>query len=232
MSAIGVLREGPLHAALKGALAKPGDRIEVPIGRFVIDLVRADGELVEVQTGSFAPLGPKLDALLDDHRIRIVCPVAAERRIVRVDEHGQVASARRSPKRAAAIEVFDRMVSFPSLLTHPHLTIEVLLLREDHLRAPGPQPTRRGRTRDPGQRRLVDVLERVELTSPGDALDLLPELPHEPFSTRELADRLGCRRLLAQRIVYCLRMMGMIEPAGRRRQTPLYRRLAVDVAAP
>ena len=74
--AIGVMREGPLHAAVKALLAEPGDRLEVAVGRFVIDLVRADGELVEVQTGSFGALGSKLDALLDEHRIRIVHPIA------------------------------------------------------------------------------------------------------------------------------------------------------------
>jgi hypothetical protein len=42
VSGIGVLREGPLHAAIKAMLAAPGDRLEVPVGRFVIDLVRAD----------------------------------------------------------------------------------------------------------------------------------------------------------------------------------------------
>ena len=115
MSSIGVLREGPLHAAVKEALAEPGDRFEVPVERFVIDLVRADGELVEVQTGGFAPLGPKLDALLDEHRFRIVHPVAAQRRIVRVDEHGEIVSVRRSPRRAAVVEVFDKLVAFPSL---------------------------------------------------------------------------------------------------------------------
>ena len=66
-------------------------------------------------------------------------PVAAERRIVRVDEHGEVLGARRSPKRVTAVAVFDKLVAFPSLLSHPNLTIEVLLLREDHIR--GPQPT-------------------------------------------------------------------------------------------
>ena len=85
-----MLREGPLHAAVKAMLAAPGDRFEVPVGRFVIDLVRVDGELVEVQTGGFGPLGAKLDALLDQHRFRVVHPVALERRIVRVDEHGEV----------------------------------------------------------------------------------------------------------------------------------------------
>ena len=122
-------------------LAAPGDRLEVPVGRFVIDLIRADGELVEVQTGGFGPLGAKLDALLDRHRFRIVHPVAAKRRIVRVDEHGEVLSIRRSPKCATVVEVFDKLTAFPSLLTHPNLTVEVLLVGEDHVRAADPAAT-------------------------------------------------------------------------------------------
>jgi hypothetical protein len=229
VSNIGVLREGPLHAAVKALLARPGDRFEVPVGRFVIDLVRADGELVEVQTGGFAPLGPKLDALLDEHRFRIVHPIAAERRIVRVDEDGEVASVRRSPRRAGVVDVFDRLVAFPALLTHPHLTVEVLLLREDHLR--GGRPVRKGRrTRDPGERRLVDVLDRVSIHGPDDIVRALPALPSGPFSTRELAALLGCSVTLAQRTVYCLRMIGIIDPAGKRGRTPLHRCVPVASA--
>ena len=215
------MREGPLHAAVKALLAEPGDRLEVPVGRFVIDLVRGDGELVEVQTGGFGALGRKLDALLDEHRIRIVHPVAAERRIVRVDDRGQVLGARRSPKRATAVAVFDELVAFPSLLTHPNLTIEVLLLREEHIRHAQPTMTR-GRTRDPGERRLVELLDRIALRTPQDVLAALPALPLEPFSTRELAALLRCSTLLAQRTLYCLRTIGIVEPAGRRGRTPLH----------
>jgi len=222
MAGIGVLREGPLHAAVKELLAAPGDRAEVRVGRWVIDLVRADGELVEVQTGGFGPLAGKLDGLLDEHRVRIVHPVAAERRIVRVGDGGEVLSARRSPRRATVVELFDKLVSFPSLLAHPNLTIEVLLTREDHLR--GPEPIRRRRrTRDPGQRRLVEVIERIELREPADVLTALPPLPAEPFTTRELARALACPTMLAQRTVYCLRLMELLEPAGKRGRAPLHR---------
>jgi hypothetical protein len=222
VSGIGVLREGPLHAAVKAMLAAPGDRMEVPVGRFVIDVVRADGELVEVQTGGFGPLGAKLDALLDEHRFRIVHPVALERRIVRVDEEGEVVSSRRSTKRGTVVEVFDKLTAFPSLLTHPNLTIEVLLLGEDHLRAARPVTVRR-RRRDPGERRLRDVLGRVELRGVDDVVRALPPLPLEPFSTRELAALLGCGLQLAQRTAYCLRAVSIIEAAGKRGRTPLYR---------
>jgi len=221
VSAIGVMREGPLHAAIKMLLAQPGDRFEVPVGLFVIDLVRADGELVEVQTKGFGALGRKLDALLDEHRMRVVHPIAAERRIVRTDEHGEVLSARRSPKRATVLAVFDELVSFPSLLTHPNLTLELLLLREDHVRGPHPTTTRR-RTRDPGERRLIDVLDRMVIREPEDLLAGLPALPLDPFTTRELAACLGCSTALAQRTIYCLRSFGIVECAGKRGRAPLY----------
>jgi hypothetical protein len=229
VSGIGVLREGPLHAAVKDLCARPGDRAEVPMEGYVIDLVRADGELVEIQTGGFSPLGPKLDALLDGHRMRIVHPVAAERRIVRIDEQGEVLSSRRSPLRGAALDVFDRLVSFPSLLAHPNLTVEVLLCREDHIRAPEAGRSRSGRRRrDPGQRRLVDVVGSVVLASPADAAALLPDaLAAEPFTTRELATALGCRMVLAQRVAYCLRAMEVLTDAGKRGHAPLHRRTAI-----
>ena len=130
---------------------------------------------------------------------------------------------RQSPQRATLVEVFDKLVAFPSLLTHPDLTIEVLLLREDHIRAVGPLTSRR-RTRDPGERRLVEVLDRVEFHRPNDVFGVLPTLPSEPFSTRELASLLGCNTLLAQRTAYCLRMIKIVEPAGKRGRTPLHRR--------
>ena len=53
MASIGVLNEGHLHAALKDWYARPGDRVEVPVEAYHVDLVR-DGLLIEIQTGSFS----------------------------------------------------------------------------------------------------------------------------------------------------------------------------------
>jgi len=217
---IGMLREGPLHAAVKALCARPGDRAEVAVGRFVIDLVRADGELVEFQTGSFSPPGPQLDALLDDHRIRIVHPVAAERRIVRVDEHGEVVGSRRSPAKGGPLAIFERLVSFPSLLAHPNLAVEVLLCREDHVRKPDPKRGRRF-LRDPGERWLCEVLDRVVLEQPADALALVAP-PAGPFTNRDLAQALGCDLRLAERATYCLRHLGVIEASGKRGRAALF----------
>jgi hypothetical protein len=186
----------------------------------VIDVVRADGELVEIQTGGFSPVRGKLDALLDRHRMRIVHPIPVHRRIVRVDEDGEVLSSRPSPKKPTAAAIFEGLVSFPTLLSHPHLTLEVLLCREDHVRAPAP---RRGRryTRDPGERRLVEVLERIELSTPADATALLPSLDG-PFTTRDLATAMRVPLPLAQKAAHCLKALGEIEAVGTRGRAPLY----------
>ena len=221
MTGIGQLREGPLHASLKRWLSGPGDAFEVPVGGFVIDLVRADGELVEVQTGSFSPLRAKLDALLDLHRVRVVHPIPARRRIVRVDAEGVVLSSRPSPKRPGATAIFEGLVSFPTLLEHPNLTLELLLCSEDHVRAPSPVRGRRY-LRDPGERRLLEVLSRVELTCAGDLAALVPSPPGE-FTTRELAKAMRAPLPLAQKAAACLRALEVFEVVGKRGPAPLYR---------
>ena len=187
----------------------------------MIDLVRADGELVEIQTGSFSPLRAKLDALLDRHRLRIVHPVAAQRRIVRIDEDGVIVSSRPSPKRPGAAAIFDGLVSFPTLLSHPHFAVDVLLCREDHVRAPAPHRGRRF-MRDPGERVLQEVLDVAALRVPRDLLALLPPLDGD-FTTRELAAAAAIPLPLAQKAAACLRDLELIERVGVRERAPLYR---------
>src|SRR3954469_6076153 len=221
---IGELREGPLHAAIKDWYARPGDRAEVPYGGFVIDIVRGD-ELIEVQTAGFHRLKAKLDALLDAHAMTIVHPVCAQRRIVRVDEHGEVVAARRSPLRGGVLDVCAELVSFPSLLTHPNLRVAIVLCAEDHVR--GPEPVvRRGRRRDPGQRRLSEVLDTVTVTQPADIAALLPAALAEPFTTRDVATALELPAVLPRQVVYCLRESGALAAAGRAGRAPAYARVA------
>ena len=111
---VGVLNEGPLHAALKEWYRRPGDLVEQPLGGFVIDLVRG-GLCIEIQTRGFSAMRKKLDHLLDRHRFHLVHPIAVERTIIRCDATGREVSRRRSPKRGTAVDVCAELVSFPSL---------------------------------------------------------------------------------------------------------------------
>ena len=100
---IGTLAEKSMHAALKAYCARPGDALEHGLGGYVIDIVRGLPDApscIEIQTGSLAKIKPKLVALLDSYPVRVVYPIAQERRIVRVDADGVILSRRRSPRRA------------------------------------------------------------------------------------------------------------------------------------
>jgi hypothetical protein len=101
MSRIGLLNEGPPHAALKLWYAQPGDRFEVTVEGFVVDIVR-DDLLLEIQTGNFGSMKSKLANLVRSHRVRLIYPIAQEKWITRrsKDDRDRVAR-RKSPKKVA-----------------------------------------------------------------------------------------------------------------------------------
>jgi hypothetical protein len=220
---IGTLNEGALHAQLKQWYRQPGDLLEQNVGGYVIDLVRGE-QLVEFQTGGFAPLRKKLAALAEGHRVRLVAPIAVTRRIVRLSDDGEILSSRRSPRKGCLHDVFDRLVSIPALVAHPNFELEVLLTHQDELRMfrPGRAYRRRGWVVQ--GRSLVSVQESAVIASIEDAARLLPALA-ETFDTAELAAGSCIDRRLAQRMAYCLRAMGVIAPVGKRGGAVLYARV-------
>ena len=189
---------------------------------FVIDLVR-DDLLIEIQTRGFASMRRKFDRLLDSHAIRLVHPVAAEKWIVKLDEDGQETSRRRSPKRGIAADACAELVSFPSLLSHPNFTLEILLVEEEEVRTPDAKKGWRRGGYVVEERRLVEVLDSVEIGSPKELLEFLPDGLPDPFTTADLADGLGRSRHLAQEVAYCLRLSGAVETVGRDKRGILYR---------
>jgi hypothetical protein len=219
---IGTLNEGSLHAQIKDWYRRPGDLVEHPVDGFVIDLVR-DETLIEIQTGGFAPLRRKLERLLEAHAVRLVVPVALTRTIVRLSAEGEILSARRSPRRGRAQDVFARLVSLPAFLARPGFELELLLTHEEERRmhAAGRAWRRKGWV--VVGRSLLSVEERLVLTSPADALALLPELA-DPFDTAELSEAGGWNRRLSQQMTYCLRALRALQTDGRRGRAVLYRR--------
>jgi hypothetical protein len=218
------LNEKSLHAALKTWYAQPGDRFEVKVEGFVVDIVRGD-LLIEIQTANFFAIRPKLTALTAIHPVRLIYPIAQEKWIVRQTEDGtRTLSRRKSPKRAGIEEVFSELVSLPSLLANPNFTIEVLLIKEEEVRRH--DATRRWRRGGwvTHERRLLEVVGQRGFQTPADVNELLPSTLVDPFTTHDLAAAIGRPRRLAQRMTYCLREMGLIQTAGKRGRALLYTR--------
>lgn len=228
---IGTLNEKPLHAALKQHYALPGDLFEVPVENYVIDILRpgADGDLlIEIQTGSFTPLKKKLRALLPHHQILLIYPISFEKWLVTIPQNGRLEDAgrRKSPKRGSPLTLFNELVYIPDLLSHPNFSIEVAMTREEEVRQLRQPPKRRRRGYGKGwtliERRLLDVAERHLFRAPQDLLSMLPKDLPKPFTTSDLAKCLGRPRSLAQKIVYALRHMAVVEAVGKEGRSVLY----------
>ncbi len=216
---IGQLAERSLHAALKEYLARPGDQFEVRLGRYVIDIVR-DDLLIEIQTRHLYALRPKLLRLLEEHPVRLVHPLPAERWIVREDRDGHV-TRRKSPKRATACDIFTELVRVPDLAAHSNLTLEVLLIREEqHWRDDG-QGSWRRRHWSLIDTRLLGVAGSAVFGPPADYLALLPPLP-EPFTNAALARVKGWNSHLAGKATYALQGMGLLAQVGKQGRANLF----------
>lgn len=221
MSSIGLLNEKPLHASLKEWCAQPGDRFEVPVDRFVIDIVRGD-LLLEIQTGNFASIKSKLTTLVGSHQVRLIRPIAQEKWIVKLakDDSGGI-TRRKSPKRGRVEDLFWEMVSFPQLLADPNFSLEVLMIREEEVRRYEEKRNWRRRGWATDERRLLEVVEQTSYEEPADWRAFIP-IDVETLTAKDLAEARGIRNELAQKMVYCLRNVGVLELVGKRGRANLY----------
>ncbi len=223
-SKFSTLNEKPLHETLKRWYALPGDTFEVPVDGSVIDIVRGD-LLIEIQTKNFTAIKPKLQKLLVNHPVRLVYPIPREKWIVKLaDDVKGPGSRRRSPKRCKFEQVFYELVRLPEMIKDPNFSIELLLIEEEEVvRFDGIRGWRR-RGWVTEERKLLRVSDRRILDSPADMLAFIPATLAEPFSVNDLAKAAKIDQRLAQKMVYCLRTMGCLEPVGKKVNAILYTR--------
>lgn len=193
-----------MHAALKAHYARPGDELEVPLEGFVVD-IRRPNLLIEIQTSSFRSMGRKLDALLAAYRMLLVYPVAVETYLER-----PATKPRKSPKRGSVYSLFDELVSIPTLLDHPNLMLEVVLVSVAQVQVPSARARRgRGGYRTV-ERRLRKIMGAHRFRGTRDLVALLPsDLPPE-FTTADIAAGAKISRDCAQRMAFCLRALEVL----------------------
>ena len=214
--------ESSLHRALKNHYGSAsGGRSEVFLEGYRIDAVDARGALIEIQSGPLGALRTKLCKLLPRFPVRVVKPVVLARRVVRKRRlGGPDMSSRRSPKRGSLTDVFEDLVGLAGLLPDQNLQVELLAVSIDEVRLP--------RRQWPGyavaDRRLLEILDTCSIETPSDLWKLLPD-GHDwraPFTTDDIARRMGRPLWFAQRVAYCLRLSGAAREIGRRKHHRLY----------
>ena len=213
-----------LHLALQRLYADADGLIEAPLGAYRADVLR-DGICYEIQTRGFGVIRRKLESLLADHPVVLIHPVALQKVIVQVDGQGREISARKSPKQGRLTDLFAELVHLRGLLTHPNLSLEVLLTVERELRRKDGLGSRwRGGVSVVG-RELAGIVERHRFEHPGDLLRLLPETLPAEFTVAELKESLGLKGAVAGKMAYALRELAVTEQVGKRGNAYVYRRV-------
>lgn len=211
-----------MHAALKQWYAQPGDRFEVLVDGYVIDIQRGD-LLIEIQTGNFSALKAKLSTLVSEHPVRLVYPIPQEKWIIKIPEGDGKTQRRKSPKRGSVEEVFRELVSFPDMLAEPNFSLEVLLIQEEEVRRFDGRRRWRRRGWVTEERRLLGVVAQQSFETPANLWALMPSNLPPTFTTSDLARAMGKPRRLAQQAAYCLRKMGVITSVGKQGRSVAYR---------
>ena len=97
------MNQHSLHSAIKDWYSLPGDKFEVKIDDFIIDIVR-DHLLIEIQTRNFSAIKKKLTKLLENHQVRLVYPISQLKWIVYVTESDEIIRKRKSPKKGRIVD--------------------------------------------------------------------------------------------------------------------------------
>jgi len=215
-------RESSLHSAIKKWYFLKGDRMEVKVDDFVVDLVRGD-LLIEIQTANFSAIKPKLKRLLNDHKVRLVYPIPMKKWIVhKSTANSKAFGRRRSPKNGRLFDIFNELIRIPSLFSKGNLSIEVLMIEMEEMWCNDGRGSWRRKGASIEDRKLVRVFESRIFEHKADFLQFLPkDLPH-PFSNRDLAERLGIPVHQSRKITYSLRKIGTIAQVGKNRNQMLF----------
>jgi len=213
--------EQTLHEQLKEFYARETGEIESPLGDYKVDVVRGD-LLIEIQTRSFSSIRDKLRDLAQDNKVRLVHPIAYQKWIIRLDKNKKQVSRRKSPRRGRVEDVFYELVYLPKLLMSPNFELEVVLVDLDEYWVDDGKGSWRRRRWSIHDKRMIELRERNLFKSPEDFKQLIPETLPKEFTSRMLSKEAGLNMRLAQKILYCLKKMNIVERNGKKGRAFLY----------
>ena len=221
---INLYSEYSLHEQLKAYLAKPGDRLEALVEGKVIDLVRTDGELVEVQTGHVGQLKPKvLNLAAKGYKVRVVYPVSTERELRRLDPStGEILSIRKSPKRGDEYSFFDELVYAPELIAAHNVIFETLLVKTAETKTRDGKGSWWRRGDSTIDKELIAVLSSRTFHTKAQWLALIPKRLPPPWTSAALGAGLGISTDRARKILYCLCRAGLIAETAKDGRRKIY----------
>jgi hypothetical protein len=220
---ININNEKSLHSSIKKWYAVPGDRLEVKLDKYIIDLVREDS-LIEIQTKNFSAIGNKLRDLVKYNKVMLVHPIAVEKYIVTIDELSKEVSRRKSPKKGKLSDLFDELIRIPDLVSEDNFVLEILMTKEEEIRCKDGKGSWRRKGVSIVDRKLIEVVEKITFKEEKDFSIFIPKEIEASFTNKELAKALKITVYKARKVTYCLRKMEIIKQIGKNRNELIFER--------
>jgi hypothetical protein len=221
-SRIGTEKESSLHRALKFRYTGPEGQRETLVGSYVCDGTTEDGEIIEVQTGSFGALREKVKNLAKTGRIRIVHPVAVQKYIELYDTDGCLIRRCKSPGKNGAWHLFKALLYAPELPLLPNLTIEIALVDVLERRKDDGQGSWRRKGVSIVDKSLAGWRESIVLSRLSDYYRFVPFDKTESFTVKDLAAKAGINKTLARKCLYVLFKLELVKRTGKQGNAIVY----------
>ena len=215
---IGTYGEKTLHREIKWYIEPSGQYHEVPVGGYIAD-IRTEYGITEIQTQSFNRLYGKLSALLPEHAVTLVYPIAREKLIVWTDaESGVAVRTRRSPKRGSFYDAFRELYRIKTLLTDCNLKLRLVLADVSERRSAG--SNRKGYKKIDTQIRAV--CDELYIDGSDDYQKLIPDALGEQFTSGGYAVATGLSKRNSGVALNVLHYVGAVRRVGKSGRFILY----------
>ena len=215
------MNEYSLHSEIKKAYSLSGDKFEVKLDNYIVDILR-ENLVIEVQTKNFSALKEKLQVLTEKHQVRLVYPLPENKWITYVTKDHIVLNKRKSPRKGKLTDLFRELVMIPHMIGDENFSLEVLLIDEEEVRCNDGKGSWRRRGVSIKERNLLKVNERILFQTKADYLKILPDGLNGVFTNRELAKLAKISVRTARQITYCLRKSGVIGLAEKKRRELIF----------
>ena len=220
---IGTRNETSLHRDLKFSYAGQNGRTEAEVGGFVADGISASGEFIEIQTTNFAALREKIKEFTARGKLRIVYPAIITKYLEVFNTDGKRQYRRKSSRQGSPWDLFNALVYAPDIPLLPRLSVELVLVDASEQRVRDGKGSWRRKGLSIRDRQLITVHERICLKKLSDYRRFVSFQRNEEFTSASLAEKEGISLVLAQKTLYVLTKLGIVQRTGKQRNAFIYR---------
>jgi len=221
---IGTKNESSLHRTLKFQYTGPGGKSEVKSGDYVADGIRKDGEYIEIQTGSFAPLIKKVKAFAATNKVRVVHPIAVNKIIEVFSPGGKLLYRRKSPVHGSKWNIFNALLHAPQLPLIKGVVIEIALIDITEKRIKDGKGSWRRKGISLCDKEMSAWRESHVFSKPKDFLLFIPFKKKEEFTVSTLAQKTDIDKEISRKALYVLTKMKVVKRIGRKGRAWVYTR--------